>query len=263
MTPREGNPSPVVVTGAGSGIGEAVALLLAGRGVPVAALDIDAAAADRTVTRARARFAGARMIAVGCDVGSEAETQAAFDRVREELGVAQGLFAGAAIDEGGLVHELSLDRWRRSLDTNLTGVFLSCRAVIRQLLEAELTGSIVCASSPAAVVALPAAAAYSASKGAIAALVRCLAIDYAAAGIRVNAVMPGPTDTPLMWANVPAGSRPERARQVAGEVPLGRVATPDEIAGAVAWLLSDEAGFVTGSALACDGGVLAKASVSF
>jgi NAD(P)-dependent dehydrogenase (short-subunit alcohol dehydrogenase family) len=263
VTPGGGGPPPVVVTGAGSGIGEAVALLMAGRGAPVAVLDIDPAAADRTVARARKRSADATVLAVGCDVGSEDETRKAFDRVLAEMGPPQGLFAGAAIDEGGLVHELGVDAWQRTLDTNLTGVFLSCRAMIQQLLQRNLTGSIVCASSPAAVVALPAAASYSASKGGIAAFVRCLAIDYAAHGIRVNAVMPGPTDTPLMWANVPPDARLERERQVSSEVPLGRVGQPHEIAAAVAWLLSDEAAFVTGSALFCDGGVAAKASVSF
>jgi NAD(P)-dependent dehydrogenase (short-subunit alcohol dehydrogenase family) len=263
VRPDEGGPPPVVVTGAGSGIGEAVALLMAGRGAPVAALDIDPAAADRTVERAREQSAGATVLAVGCDVGSEDETQEAFDRISAEMGAPRGLFAGAAIDEGGLVHELGVDAWRHSLDTNLTGVFLSCRAMIRQLLQRKLTGSIVCASSPAAVVALPAAASYSASKAGIGALVRCLAIDYASSGIRVNAVMPGPTDTPLMWANVAPDSRPERERQLACEVPLGRVGQPHEIAAAVAWLLSDEAAFVTGSALYCDGGVTARASVSF
>ncbi len=263
MTVSGSEPPPVVVTGAGSGIGEAVALLMAHRGAPVAALDIDPAAAQRTAARAAEHADAGVVLAIGCDVGSEDQTQDAYDRILAELGPPQGLFAGAAIDEGGLVHELEVEQWQRSLDTNLTGVFLSCRAMIRLLLDRNLSGSIVCASSPAAIVALPAAAAYSASKAGIAALVRCLAIDYAASGIRVNAVMPGPTDTPLMWANVAPGARTELERQISSEVPLGRIGQSDEIAHAVAWLLSDEAGFVTGSALYCDGGVSAKASVSF
>lgn len=258
-----GQAGVVVVTGGGSGIGEAVALLLARRGTPVAVLDIDRSAAERTVAKADEESGGAAVLGLGCDVASEAETADAFDRVRAELGPPRGLFAGAGIDEGGLVHELEVERWRRTLDVNLTGVFLSCRAMIRQLLERNQSGSIVCASSPAAVVALPAAASYSASKGGIAALVRCLAIDYAPAGIRVNAVMPGPTDTPLMWANVPPDERDEWERRVSTEVPLGRIGRPHEIAWAVAWLLSDEAAFITGSSLYCDGGVAAKASVSF
>lgn len=252
-----------VVTGGGSGIGEAVALLLACRGTPVAILDIDQAAAERTAAKARAQSSGSPVLALACDVGSEVETEDAFSRVGADLGPPRGLFASAGIDEGGLVHEIPVERWRRTLEINLTGVFLSCRAMIRRLREENLSGSIVCASSPAAVVALPVAASYSASKGGIAALVRCMAIDYAAAGIRVNAIMPGPTDTPLMWANVPTSERAEREQQISGEVPLGRIGRPHEIAWAVAWLLSDEAAFVTGSSLYCDGGAAAKASVSF
>jgi NAD(P)-dependent dehydrogenase (short-subunit alcohol dehydrogenase family) len=124
-------------------------------------------------------------------------------------------------------------------------------------------GSIVCVSSPFALTAPEAgASAYSASKAGISALVRSLAVDYGRHGIRVNAILPGPTETELMWANVPESERARVRRTIESEVPLGRLADPKEPARAAMWLLSDNASYVTGSQLACDGGVLAKASVS-
>ena len=127
-----------------------------------------------------------------------------------------------------------------------------------------MPGAIVVCSSPAAFVAFASGgtSAYSASKGGVSALVRSLAIDYAQNGIRVNAVVPGPTETPLMWAAVPTSQREEVRQQVLREVPLRRIANPSEPAAAALWLLSDEAAYVTGSHLVCDGGVLAKASIS-
>jgi len=133
---------------------------------------------------------------------------------------------------------------------------------VRQMLESD-GGSIVCVSSPLAVVATPGGSgAYSASKGGVSALVRSLAVDYARRGIRVNALLPGPTETDLMWATVSAEEIDSTRELVAGEVPLGRLATPEEVARAAIWLLSDEASYVTGAQLPCDGGVLAKASIS-
>ena len=125
-------------------------------------------------------------------------------------------------------------------------------------------GSIVLCSSPAAFAgfAAGAASAYTASKGGVSSLVRSLAVDYARHGIRVNAVVPGPTETPLMWANVTDAERAAVEETIRDEVPLGRLADPDEPAQAVLWLLSGDSSYVTGSHLVCDGGVLAKASVS-
>ena len=111
--------------------------------------------------------------------------------------------------------------------------------------------------------AFPGAGAYSASKAGVAALVRAMAVDYVAAGIRVNGVLPGPTNTDLMWANVKDDERAEMLELITGEVPIGRLAEPSEIARMILWLLSDEASYTTGSMLGCDGGVLARASVSF
>jgi NAD(P)-dependent dehydrogenase (short-subunit alcohol dehydrogenase family) len=123
-------------------------------------------------------------------------------------------------------------------------------------------GAIVCISSPFALAATGGVAAYSASKAGVCALVRSLAIDYAPMGIRVNALLPGPAETELMWANVPASQVDATRQTVCREVPLGRLADPVEIARAALWLLSDAASYVTGAQLACDGGLLARAAIS-
>ena len=115
------------------------------------------------------------------------------------------MFANAGIDVGGLIHELPLETWNLVISTNLTGIFLACKFGLKQMIDAGLPGSVVCTSSPCGSVALPVGGvgAYSATKGGISALVRCMAVDYARYGIRVNAVVPGATETGMMWNNVP------------------------------------------------------------
>jgi NAD(P)-dependent dehydrogenase (short-subunit alcohol dehydrogenase family) len=254
----------VVITGGGSGIGKALAMLCAGEGWRVAVLDRDAARADETAAEA-ARAGAARAMAIGVDVSREEEVRQALERVEREMGVATAVFAGAGIDRGGAEHELPGEVWRAVLATNLDGVFHTCKHSIAGMLRSGVGGSIVCASSPAAFVGFAAggAGAYSASKGGVTALVRCLAVGYARHGIRVNAVVPGATETPMMWANVAAEDMDGLRGQVREEIPLGRLADPSEPARAALWLLSDAASYVTGSQLVCDGGILAKASISF
>lgn len=259
---------PVVVTGAGSGIGRAVALLCAERGARVAALDIDADSATRIAEEALELGAGA-VLGVECDVSSEVSVAAAIDRCVADLGVPFGVFANAGIEINAPIHEMALADWQRVLDVNLTGTFLTCKHAVRVMLAAGHGGSIVCTSSPSAVVGFAGGdnAAYGASKGGISAFVRAVALDYGGHGIRVNAVVPGATDTPLLLAGVAEESRElarnEVERQAREQVPLGRLGQPREVAYAVAWLLSDEAAYVTGTQLVCDGGLLAKGANTF
>ena len=146
---------------------------------------------------------------------------------------------------------------------NLRGAVPRLPRGVRQMLGAGDGGAIVCVSSPFALVAPPGGTgAYSASKAGVCAPRARARRRLRAAGIRVNAILPGPTETPLMWANVPAGEVGAVRETVAREVPLGRLAAAEEPARAALWLLSDEAAYVTGAQLACDGGVLAKASIS-
>src|SRR6185437_4402237 len=152
------------------------------------------------------------------------------------------LFANAGIDTGGPIHDLPLATWSLVIETNLTGVFLSCKHALRAMLAAGIPGSIVCTSSPTGFVALAAGGTgvYSATKAGISALVRCMAIDYARHGIRVNAIVPGATETALMWNNVAEENIPEMRQVMSNEIPLGRLAQPEDPARAVGWLLSDE-----------------------
>jgi NAD(P)-dependent dehydrogenase (short-subunit alcohol dehydrogenase family) len=240
-----------VITGGGSGIGRAAARLCAAAGHRVAVLD-------------RAVRPDDPWLSIETDVSDEEAVDAAFAEVTARLGVPQGLFAAAGVDLGGPAHELSAERWRTVLDVNLTGAFVASRALLRGVLAGGLPGAIVLCSSPAARVGFAAGggAAYAASKGGISALVSSLAVDYARHGVRVNAIVPGATETPLMWASVPSAERERMRAVVEHEVPLGRLADPDEPARAAVWLLSDAASYCTGTELVCDGGVLAKASLS-
>lgn len=253
----------IVVTGGGSGIGRAVALLCARRGDRVAILDNHGDSAKQTAEMARAESSGGA-IGLACDVSDEAQVARSFALIYEQFGAPYGIFANAGIDLGGLIHQMPLERWQRILDTNLTGIFLTCKHGLQQMLRAQTAGSIVCTSSPASFVAFAAggSGAYSATKGAISSLVRCMAIDYAKYGIRVNALTPGATETGLMWNNVAADQVETMRLQLCREIPLGRLAEPDDPARVVAWLLSEEAAYITGSHVVCDGGILAKASIS-
>ena len=263
MTSQSKEAPTIVVTGGADGIGRAVVLLCAARGDNVAVLDKRADGAKATAEEALRRGAKSALNLL-CDVTQEEQIAKAFEVICNQLGAPYGLFTSAAIDLGGLVHELPAATWRQVLDTNLTGTFLTCKHALGRMRQAQVPGSIVCASSPTGSVALAAggSGAYSTTKGGISSLVRCMAIDYARYGIRVNAVVPGATETRLMWSNVPAEDIPRMRQVLSKEIPLGRLAQPEEPARAVAWLLSEESSYVPGSHLVCDGGILAKASIS-
>ena len=253
----------VVITGGGGGIGRATAMLCAKRGDHVAILDKNGESARQAADAARGEGASGT-VGLACDVTDEAQVAQAFALVHEQFGAPYGIFANAGIDIGGLIHEMPLQLWKQILDTNLTGIFLTCKHGLQQMLAAHIRGSVVCTSSPAGFIAMAAggSGAYSATKGAISSLVRCMAIDYAKFGIRVNAIVPGATETGLMWNNVGAGEVETMRAQLCREIPLGRLANAEEPARIVAWLLSDETVYMTGSHVVCDGGILAKGSIS-
>ncbi len=258
----------VVVTGAASGIGRAVALRCGRQEASVAVLDI---CLDKALEVAeQSRDAGApQAVGIACDVSSEDSVRAAFEQAARVVGAADGVFANAGIEINSPVHEFELEPWRRVLEVNLVGVFLTCRQALISLVDRGAAGSIVCTSSPAAFVGFAGGgnSAYAASKGGVSAFVRSAAVDYAPHGIRINAVVPGATETPMLVSGTPKHSREDQLTAIrhaaSAQIPLGRLARPDEVAAAVTWLLSDDSSYVTGTNLVCDGGLMAKSANDF
>jgi NAD(P)-dependent dehydrogenase (short-subunit alcohol dehydrogenase family) len=251
------NSDVIYITGGAGSIGLASARLAVDAGARVALIDRD----EQALEQAAAALKG-DVIAAPCDVSEEEPLRSAFDGADAAVGPPTGVVVASGIDRGGLVHELAAATWDAVLAVNLRGTFLTCREALRRMIG-QRRGAIVCVSSPLAFVGVPGgASAYSASKGGVSAPVRTLAVDYAQYGIRVNALLPGPTESDLMWANVPSDEVSDVRDAVRREVPLGRLAAPEEPARVGLWLLSDAASYVTGAQVPCDGGVLAKASIS-
>ena len=240
-----------VVTGGASGIGLAAARLFAAEGAHVALVDRDTDALARAV----ADVAGAT--ALPGDVGDEAVVARHAAALRERFGRWDVLLAAAGVSTGKSVADSTLDEWNVVLRTNLTGTFLWARAAV-PVMAAGGGGSIILVGSQLATAGGRSNAAYVASKGAIASLARTMAVDHAAAGIRVNVVVPGAIDTPLLARAFQRASDPEAARQRSiARHPLGRLGRPEEVARAALFLASDESSFTTGSCLVVDGGWLA------
>ena len=246
----------VFVTGAGSGIGEATARLLAADGDRVAVADFDATAAERVASDIRA--AGGEAMAVTVDVANADSVAAGVANVAGTWGRIEVLVNNAGVGVAGDVLETSDDDLYRILAINVGGIFNTCRAVMPSMLDAG-GGIIVNVASIVAFAAVTRRAAYSASKGAVVALTRSIAIDYMTRGIRCNAVAPGTVDSPWIGRILADQEDPVAARQaMVDRQPLGRLGRPDEIAGAIRYLASPEAEFVHGSCLVIDGGFLAR-----
>lgn len=237
---------PVIVTGGASGIGLATARLLAERGARVAIADLNGEA----VQRASAEIAGSIGIAV--DVTDEAAVAAMVARTVEAFGPLRGAVNAAGLPMcGKRLDELDLADFDRNIGVNLRGLFLCLREEVRAMLAGG-GGTIVNVASGAALSGVARGAEYCASKAGVAGLTRAAAADFATDGIRVNAVMPGGTMTPMLQAAM--DQDPGMADLLAAAHPMNRYAQPPEIAGAIAWLLSDSASFVTGIGLSVDGG---------
>ena len=237
-----------LVTGAASGIGRATAILLAGRGAAVACLDVNADGLAET-----AAAIGERALPIPCDVTDLAAVEAAVSQAGADLGGLDAVANVAGVgDFTGDVAEIAPEEWARVLAINLTGPFHVSRAAIPHLRAAG--GAIVNVSSQFGLVGCLASPAYCASKAGLIGLTRAMAIDHTEEGIRVNCVCPGPVDTPMLaWTDAtPELTARERGR-TQGRNLSGRSGRPDEIAATIAFLLSDDVGFMSGSVVAVDG----------
>ena len=243
-----------IVTGASAGIGRAAALALAAEGAAVVVADV---AADRgEAVAAEIRDKGGRALFVPTDVSHDDQVAAAVRTAVETFGGLDLAFNNAGIEGApAITHECTLENWNRTLAVNLTGVWSCMRHEIPAML-ARGGGSIVNTSSVAGLVGFASLPAYTASKHAIVGLTKTAALEYATQGIRVNAVCPGVIDTEMIDRFT--GNQPDAEAALLATEPVGRLGRPEEIADALVWLCSERASFVTGQAIAVDGGFVAR-----
>jgi NAD(P)-dependent dehydrogenase (short-subunit alcohol dehydrogenase family) len=237
-----------VVTGGASGIGLASARRLAAEGARVVVADLDPETGG-----AAAEEVGGTFFAV--DVSDREQVDALFDSVAASHGSVDIAFNNAGISppEDDLIESTDLDAWDRVQLVNLTSVYLCCRAALRHM-ALQQRGSIINTASFVAVMgSATSQISYTASKGGVLAMSRELGVQYARQGIRVNALCPGPVNTPLLQELF--AKDPERAARRLVHVPVGRFAEPEELAAAVAFLASDDASFITASSFLVDGGI--------
>jgi NAD(P)-dependent dehydrogenase (short-subunit alcohol dehydrogenase family) len=242
-------PSRVIVTGAAQGLGRAVALRIARSAAQVAVWDVQAEGVEETAKMCRDEGAEARAWRV--DVGVPDQIEAAMASVEREWGSPDALVNNAGIYPRSRAIEMDLAEWERVLRVNLTGTFLCARAAARAMKEAG-HGVIVNTASGRALEGAANGAHYAATKGGIISLTKSLARDWAGYGIRVNCVIPGIADT----AQPRVELSDNELYAVGAKIPLGRIGKPEDIAGVVAFLLSDDAAYMTGQSVAVNGGAI-------
>jgi len=243
----------LIVTGAGAGIGRATAELFAADGATVVLLEWNQSAGLETQRLIQDR--GGRVLFLHTDVGSGASVNAAVQQVVDRYGRIDILFANAAIQIIRPVDQMTEEEWNEQARVNLGGTFLCCKAVI-PVMRRQKSGCIVIASSGHAFQTYRGYPSYAATKGGQLAFMRAAALDCAADGIRVNCIIPGATETQMLKEHF--ANSPGHKQVLLDKIPLGRLATPEDIARGVRLLASRDAAYITGTELVVDGGLLAQ-----
>lgn len=243
----------IVITGGSSGIGKATAKLFAEDGDHVVILSRTKKAGDETAAELQA--AGGSALYVRTDIGIESQVEAAFAKAVEKFGKIDILFANAAVQINKPIYETTKDDWDQMISANLTGTFLCCKAASKYMMK-QKSGCIVICSSGHAFLSYPGYTGYASTKGGQVAFMHACAIDLAPYGIRVNCIIPGATESPLLTYHL--SKHPEDEQRILQKIPLGRFATGEDIARGVRFLASADAGYVAGSCLMVEGGLLAQ-----
>lgn len=247
-----------LITGAAGGIGRATALLFAREGARIVATDRDLAGSEQTAQLVKE--AGGEAIALQVEVTDAAQVEASIQAAFDHFGQLDVLFNNAGTGERVVsVMDLAEDEWDRVMAVNVKGVFLGIKYGAAAMLKAGIKGSIINTASVAGLVGFAGHAAYSASKAGCLHLTKVAALELSKSNIRVNALAPAFTATPMVDELASASKNPERALQkLAASIPMGRLGTPEEIANAALFLASDESSFMTGAVLTLDGGLTAQ-----